>query len=92
MLFCSVFFVVFEIRQKPLDGNFTILRDSRIDFAVKKSTKSIIGTLASGEGLLNTFTGSGPVIIAPTAPVYRALRFGGMEGVNAAQGGSNHRE
>lgn len=56
-----------------VDGNFTLFRVGNIDFTVEKSTKSIFGSVASGEGLLQTFRGTGKVIIAPTLPVYEKL-------------------
>ncbi|MED3563984.1 AIM24 family protein [Bacillus xiapuensis] len=67
--------VEFEIQNEivQVDGNFTLFRIGNIDFTVEKSTKSIFGSVASGEGLLQTFRGSGKVIIAPTLPVYEKL-------------------
>lgn len=35
-----------------VDGTFALLRKGRIDFRVERSTKSLIGSAASGEGLL----------------------------------------
>lgn len=61
-----------------VDGNFALLRSGNIRFSVQKSTKGIIGTLASGEGLLNTFEGSGMVWLAPTAPMYGKIAYGGI--------------
>jgi uncharacterized protein (AIM24 family) len=58
-----------------VDGNFTLFREGNIDFTVEKSTKSIFGSVASGEGLLQTFRGTGKVIIAPTQPVYEKLGY-----------------
>lgn len=67
--------VEFEIQNEmvQVDGNFTLFRLGNIDFTVEKSTKSIFGSVASGEGLLQTFRGTGKVIIAPTLPVYDKL-------------------
>ena len=67
--------------QMQVDGNFAILRSGTIDFSVKKATKGIVGTLASGEGFLSTFSGRGQVWIAPTAPVYAKMSMGGMRNV-----------
>jgi uncharacterized protein (AIM24 family) len=67
--------VEFELQNEmvQVDGNFTLFRLGNIDFTVEKSTKSIFGSVASGEGLLQTFRGTGKVIIAPTLPVYEKL-------------------
>lgn len=53
-----------------VDGNLAILRNGNIHFTVERSAKSIVGSLTSGEGYLQTFTGTGSVWIAPTLPIY----------------------
>ncbi|WP_283747707.1 AIM24 family protein [Bacillus thuringiensis] len=59
-----------------IDGNFAILRSGDIRFSVEKSAKSLTGTMLSGEGLLQTFSGSGVLWVAPTAPFYDSLSPG----------------
>lgn len=54
-----------------VDGNFAILRTGDIRFTVEKSAKSILGSMTSGEGLLQTFTGTGRVWLAPTYALHR---------------------
>ncbi len=61
-----------------VDGNFALMRTGRIEFSVEKSTRSILGTLTSGEGLLQTFRGTGSVWLAPTQEVYHRLMAGGI--------------
>lgn len=56
-----------------VDGNFAILRTGTIEFKVEKSSKSWLATSVSGEGLLQTFSGTGQVWIAPTQGVYEKL-------------------
>lgn len=73
-----------------VDGNFAILRSSEIRFSVQKSAKSLLGSALGGEGLLQTFEGTGMVWLAPTSPVYRKMNFGGMAMVTASQGSSNN--
>lgn len=58
-----------------VDGNFAILRSGNIRFTVEKSTKSLIGSMTSGEGLLQTFTGTGQVWLAPTQNLYQPSIF-----------------
>lgn len=53
-----------------VDGRFGILRRGDISFAVEQSTKTFVGSIASGEGMLHTFRGTGEVWIAPTMAVY----------------------
>jgi len=52
-----------------VDGNFALMRTGQIDFSVEKSTRSLLGTLTSGEGLLQTFRGTGWVWLAPTQEI-----------------------
>lgn len=73
-----------------VDGNFAILRSSDIRFSVQKSSKSLIGSALGGEGLLQTFEGTGMVWLAPTSPMYRKMNFGGMGMVTASQGSSHN--
>ena len=56
-----------------VDGNFALLRHEGVKFKVERSSKRLIGSLVSGEGLLQTFSGTGEVWIAPTQGVYEKL-------------------
>ena len=38
-----------------------------LQFTVEKSTKTLLGSLASGEGLVNVYRGTGKILMAPTA-------------------------
>lgn len=42
-----------------VDGGFAIARTSGVQYAVKRASKSLVGSFTSGEGLVNTFTGTG---------------------------------
>jgi uncharacterized protein (AIM24 family) len=72
-----------------VDGNFAILRNGNINFTVEKSTKSLIGSATSGEGLLNVYRGTGIVWLVPTKPVYDSLRYFGISGMSNPGGTSN---
>ena len=48
-----------------VDGNFAIAWSGTLDFTVEKSTKSLIGSGISGEGLVNVYRGTGKVLLAP---------------------------
>jgi len=58
---------VLELNNEKLvvDGSFAVARTAGIDLKVTKATKGVFSTIISGEGLLNTFTGTGKVLIAP---------------------------
>jgi len=76
-----------ENDEVKVDGNFAILRRGNIDFSVEMISKGILGTMTSGEGLLQTFRGTGEVWLAPTQSIYDKLESGfGIGGVNGAGG------
>lgn len=77
-------------QELKVDGNFAIMRDLSVDFAVTKSDKTLIGSAVNGEGLLNSFSTKtgGNVWIAPTAPVYKKIALG----VGLDNAGSNNIE
>lgn len=56
-----------------VDGNFALMRTEGVKFSVQKSSKSWVATSVSGEGLLQTFEGTGQVWIAPTQGIYQKL-------------------
>lgn len=48
-----------------VDGNFAIAWSGSLNFTVERSGKSLIGSAASGEGLVNVYRGTGKVLLAP---------------------------
>ncbi|HDR50464.1 MAG TPA: zinc-ribbon domain-containing protein [Mariniphaga anaerophila] len=56
-----------------VDGRFAVARTSGIDLKVTKATRGIFSTVISGEGLVNTFTGTGKVLIAPVDNYFNTL-------------------
>ena len=48
-----------------VDGNMAIAWSGTLDFTVERSGKSLIGSAASGEGLVNVYRGTGKVLMAP---------------------------
>ena len=48
-----------------IDGNMAIAWSGSLDFTVERSGKSLIGSAASGEGLVNVYRGTGKVLMAP---------------------------
>ncbi len=48
-----------------VDGNNAIAWSGSLSFTVERSGKSLIGSAASGEGLVNVYRGSGKVLLAP---------------------------
>ena len=58
-----------------VDGNFAFVRTASVSFHAEMSSKSIFGTVMSGELLLQTFTGPGIVWLAPTQTVYEKMKL-----------------
>lgn len=52
-----------------IDGNMAIAWSGSLNFTVERSGKSLIGSAASGEGLVNVYRGTGRVLLAPVRGV-----------------------
>ncbi len=68
-----------------IDGNMALAWSPSLQFTVERSSKSLIGSAASGEGLVNVYRGTGKVLMAPTiygtkAP---AVASGGSGGIGS---------
>lgn len=50
-----------------IDGNMAIAWSNSLKFTVERSSKSLIGSAVSGEGLVNVYRGTGKILMAPTA-------------------------
>lgn len=49
-----------------IDGNMAIAWSNSLKFTVERSSKSLMGSAVSGEGLVNVYRGSGKILMAPT--------------------------
>ncbi len=58
---------IIDLRDDRLvvDGSFAVARSAGLDFTVQQSTRSLLGTMTSGEVLVNVFQGTGRVYLAP---------------------------
>ena len=56
-----------------VDGTFAVARTSGVELKVAKAAKGLFSSYISGEGLVNTFTGTGKVLIAPVDNYYNTL-------------------
>lgn len=65
--------LVLENETLQVDGSFALLRTEGVRFSVEKASTSFIGAMTSGEGLLQTFQGTGRVWVAPTQAVYERM-------------------
>lgn len=53
-----------------VDGNFAVLRSAGIQMTTERSSKTLVGSAVSGEGLLNVYRGTGDVWLAPLMRLY----------------------
>lgn len=54
-----------------IDGDMAICWSDGLQLTVERVTKSLVGSAASGEGLVNTFRGTGRILMAP----FKETRF-----------------
>lgn len=52
-----------------IDGNFAIAWSESLQFTVERAGKTLIGSAASGEGLVNVYRGTGRVLLAPVSGI-----------------------
>lgn len=57
-----------ENDELKIDGNLAVCWSSNLEFTVEKTTKTLVGSAVSGEGLVNVFRGTGRVLMSPVAP------------------------
>lgn len=59
--------IVFEVENDEIkiDGNMAIAWSKTLQFTVERSSKSLIGSAVSGEGLVNVFRGTGKILMSP---------------------------
>ena len=50
-----------------IDGNMAICWSGSLKFTVEKSTRNLLGALASGEGFVNVYRGTGKVWVSPVS-------------------------
>lgn len=48
-----------------IDGNMALAWSGSLEFTVERSGKSLVGSAASGEGLVNVYRGTGKVLMCP---------------------------
>ena len=60
--------VILENDELKIDGNLAVCWSSNLEFTVERSTKTLVGSAVSGEGLINVYRGTGRVLMCPVAP------------------------
>ena len=60
--------VILDDEVLKIDGSFAICWSGSLGFTVERSGKTLLGSAASGEGLVNVYRGTGRVLLAPLTP------------------------
>lgn len=60
--------VVLENDELKIDGNLAVCWSSNLDFTLERTTKTLVESAVSGEGLVNVYRGTGRVLMCPVAP------------------------
>ena len=81
--------VVLENDELKIDGNLAVCWSSNLDFTVERTTKTLVGSAVSGEGLVNVYRGTGRVLMCPVAPTSSLLEAANTMSAKAAAKNSN---
>ena len=81
--------IVLENDELKIDGNLAVCWSSDLDFTVERSTKSLVGSAVSGEGLVNVYRGTGRVLMCPVAPTSSLFEATNTISAKAAAKNSN---
>lgn len=60
--------IILEDDELKIDGNLAVCWSSDLDFTVERTTKTLVVSAVSGEGLVNVYRGTGRVLMSPVAP------------------------
>lgn len=78
-----------ENDELKIDGNLAVCWSSNLDFTVERTTKTLVGSAVSGEGLVNVYRGTGKVLMSPVAPTSSLLESTNTISAKAAAKNSN---
>ena len=81
--------VVLENDELKIDGNLAVCWSSNLDFTVERTTKTLVGSAVSGEGLVNVYRGTGRVLMCPVAPTSSLFEATNTMSAKAAAKNSN---
>ena len=81
--------VILENDELKIDGNLAVCWSSNLEFTVERSTKTLVGSAVSGEGLVNVYRGTGRVLMSPVAPTTSLFESTNTMAAKAAAKSSN---
>lgn len=78
-----------ENEELKIDGRQAVCWSTSLNFTVERTTKTLIGSAATNEGLLNVYRGTGKVLMSPVAPTNSLVAATNSVGSKAADVKSN---
>ena len=81
--------VILENDELKIDGNLAVCWSSNLEFTVERSTKTLVGSAVSGEGLVNVYRGTGRVLMCPVAPTTSLFESTNTRAAKSAAKSSN---
>ena len=81
--------ITLENDELKIDGNLAVCWSSNLEFTVERSTKTLVGSAVSGEGLVNVYRGTGRVLMCPVAPTASLFESTNTMAAKAAAKSSN---
>ena len=67
-----------------VDGRSVVGRTGSLNYTVERATRSLFGTVSSGEGFVRVYEGTGDLLIAPI-PYWRQRLYDSLSGLSAAK-------
>lgn len=81
--------VVLEDDELKIDGDLAVCWSTGLEFKVERTTKRLVGSAISGEGLVNVYRGTGRVLMSPVAPTETFMAAASSLQAKAAASDSN---
>lgn len=81
--------ITLDHEELKIDGNLAVCWSSNLEFTVERTTKTLVGSAVSGEGLVNVYRGTGKVLMCPVAPTGSLFEATNTMGAKAAASNSN---
>lgn len=72
-----------------VDGSLAVCWSSGLKFTVERSSKSLLGSAVTGEGLVNVYRGTGKILMSPYAPTNSLFNATNTVKANAASTAGN---
>lgn len=69
-----------------VDGNYVLARPAGMSYSVERATKSLLGSMTSGEGYVRVYEGTGTLLMAPI-PYWRQRMHASLAGLAHASSG-----